>query len=140
MLQERLSPCETLLYHWLHFHQYRPDTLNLDYFRVWTAEFFPEAVTVTEVDRAICRLRELQLIDLDEMGRWAISSGEQPQIKFAPLPRKLWTGFWRRNLATNGFAIISAVVLAAIALALWTNAAKDVEIPDRDPTAEQIQQ
>lgn len=142
MIKERLTPCETLLYHWLHFHQNQIETgaLNLQYFQVWTAEFFPEAATGEAIDRALLRLMELHLIYLNEMGTLAIAPGEQPGVKIAPLPRKFWQRWsWEQHLAMGSLALFSAILLGVSAFAFWTNTRNGPALQDSAPTTEQAQ-
>lgn len=141
MLQERLSPCETLLYHWLHFHQDQPETLNLGNFQVWTAEFLTEAATGEDIDRALLRLMELQLIYLDSAGNVAITSEEQPRVKLAPLPRKLWQSWsWEQYLAMGSLAIFSAILMGFSIFTLWTNRASNPEMTEISTRVEQVQE
>ncbi|MGB2924660.1 MAG: hypothetical protein WBB82_05130 [Limnothrix sp.] len=115
MLKERLTPCTTLLYHWIQGHNNSEDTaLNLNHFQVWTGEFFEEPVTPKEVDRAFVRLMQLQLIRLEGGRVKVLKADEQRSVRLLPLPEKLWK-IWKleHRLALGGVAIASFVFVIA---------------------------
>ncbi|NJN71360.1 MAG: hypothetical protein HC799_00325 [Limnothrix sp. RL_2_0] len=114
ILKERLTPCTTLLYHWLQAHDNTADTaLNLGHFQAWTEEFFEKQLTTKEIDRAFVRLLQLQLIRLEGGKIKVLTANEQHAVKLLPLPEKLWK-IWKleERIAIGGAAIASLILIA----------------------------
>lgn len=140
MLKERLNPCATLLYHWIRYHEGNQNTfdLNLEHFQVWTAEFLEEAASVKDIDQALLRLMQLQLIRVEAHGITTVAPTDQPAVKIAPMPNKLskmWT--WENRLTKSGVAIAASVVLLISGLALFKVVQRNAK---NLPTAETIEQ
>ena len=119
ILKEQLTPCTTLLYHWLQGHNNTADTaLNLDHFQVWTGEFFEKPVTTKEIDRAFVRLMQLQLIRLEGGNIKVLTADEKHSVRLLPLPEKLWKN-WRLE---DRIALSTAAIASFIsAQQPWTN-------------------
>lgn len=115
ILKERLTPCTTLLYHWLQAHDNTADTaLNLGHFQAWTEEFFEKKLTTKEIDRAFVRLMQLQLIRLEGGQIKVLTADEQHSVRLLPLPEKLWKTWNLEERIAIGSAAIASLVLVAI--------------------------
>lgn len=115
ILKEQLTPCTTLLYHWLQGHNNTADTaLNLEHFQVWTGEFFEKPVTTKEVDRAFVRLMQLQLIRLEGGHIKVLTADEKHAVRLLPLPEKLWKNWQLEDRIALGTAAIASFILILI--------------------------
>lgn len=135
MLKERLDPCATLLYHWIRCHEdaIAATDLNLEHFQVWTAEFLEQAASIKEVDQALLRLMQLQLIRVEPQGIRTVAPEEQP-IHLAPLPQTFWKEFPReQRLWLGGLAIAAMLMLLSCG---WI-VTKHTQRPLAQPTLEQ---
>jgi hypothetical protein len=132
ILKERLTPCTTLLYHWLQGHDNTADTgLNLGHFQAWTEEFFEKPLTTKEVDRAFVRLMQLQLIRLEGGKIKVLIADEQNAVKLLPLPEKLWKTWNLEEKIALGTAAIASFVLVTISGFVLLNQ------PNLQPTSQQ---
>ena len=113
MLRERLTPCATLLYHWLSNYT-AARRVDLSNFQVWSEEFLEERFSIKDVDKAFMRLMQLGLlrIENDRITTKPIEP-KNSSIRLRPLPQKLWK-VWRleERLEVGGLAIASTVLLA----------------------------
>jgi len=115
ILKERLTPCTTLLYHWLQAHNNTADTgLNLKHFQAWTEEFFEKPLTTKEIDSAFVRLMQLQLIRLEGGTIKVLTADEQHAVQLLPLPEKLWKIWKLEEKIALGTAAIASLILVAI--------------------------
>ncbi|AFY39756.1 hypothetical protein Lepto7376_3565 [[Leptolyngbya] sp. PCC 7376] len=111
MLKERLTPCATLLYHWL-LNRDAFRKLNLANFQIWSEEFLEERFSIKEVDRAFLRLISLGLVRIQNEEITVTPIDKGLPVKLQPLPKRLWRA-WRleERLAVGGMAIASAVLV-----------------------------
>ena len=113
MLRERLTPCATLLYHWLSNYT-AARRVDLKNFQVWSEEFLEERFSVKDVDKAFLRLLQLGLlrVENDRITAKPIEH-KNSSIRLRPLPKKLLKVWHLEDrLAMGGLAIASTVLLA----------------------------
>jgi hypothetical protein len=139
MLKERLNPCATLLYHWIRCHEGGQNAfdLNLEHFQVWTAEFFETPASIKDVDQALLRLMQLQLIQVAAEGIRTVDLEDQSAVKLEPLPKtfwKIWT--WKSQVTTQGLAIAATILLIASGLAVASVSQRHSEPHDPNLTTE----
>lgn len=122
MLNTQLSPCASLLYHWIRCHSQAnsPFRLNLDHFQVWTSEFLQHPAKMREIKEALGQLSRLNLVDVQGTQIILHHQAVSPPIKIYPLQnfflrchRENQPWFWVLMLLL-GFGCVSSAAIAVV--------------------------
>ncbi|MEQ8755545.1 MAG: hypothetical protein RID09_18790 [Coleofasciculus sp. G1-WW12-02] len=115
MIKTKLSPCESLLYHWILFHTKTNQKVNLNWhnFQAWTAEFLEHSVSLSEVHTALTELQRLKLITVQGTEVAPNNIPNIPPLELSPLPQKLLTTNRKFKLFSWGS------VMSLIFLVVW---------------------
>jgi hypothetical protein len=115
MIKTKLSPCESLLYHWIRFHTRTNQKVNFNWhdFQAWTAEFLEHSVSLSEVYAALTELHKLKLITVQGTEVALNPPPSCTPLELSPLPHKLLTTSRKPKLFSWGS------LMTLIFLVLW---------------------
>ena len=115
MIKTKLSPCESLLYHWIVFHTQTNQKVNLNWhnFQAWTAEFLEHSVSLSEVSAALTELHRLKLVTVEGTEVSLNDTLSRTPLELSPLPQKLLTTSRTFKVFSWGF------LMTLIFLVVW---------------------